>query len=314
MISWQNLLLLFYITLGYYYGITGVASQNYEGIMSRVFAIVLLSHVKILSAYLVHDCLHGLVLKKTWQNELLGNVLLWISGGCYAKFTSLKRMHLLHHSQKVDSTMFDYRILLARYPMLLKIVKVLEYFYLPAVEWIVYLYIYTLYPIRNSIILFIRVTLFAYYSNFSHESILYYLLANNIMINVMRFIDAFQHTYDVILVNDLGQDLDVRDVHYEQKYTFTNIFISDKYSLLARFANALFLNVVYHNAHHQKVSSPWYKLPLEHRQLEISRTQVLPIHTLLIPYHRRRVERIMSKNAEKDPMLGLVGVSLLTDV
>ena len=106
--SWQNVILLTYITLAYCCGMFVITSSS-AGVLATVLGILALSHSQFLSAYLIHDCIHGLVFPVIKFNEVLGDVLLWITGACYSKFMSMKQMHLLHHQQKADTTTFDYR-------------------------------------------------------------------------------------------------------------------------------------------------------------------------------------------------------------
>jgi fatty acid desaturase len=57
--------------------------------------------------------------------------------------------------------------------------------------------------------------------------------------------------------------------------------------------NLLILNFGYHNAHHQRASVPWYRLPSFHRQLYgDGHLAVMPMRELLRSWHRNRVRRV----------------------
>ena len=57
--------------------------------------------------------------------------------------------------------------------------------------------------------------------------------------------------------------------------------------------NLLVLNFGYHNAHHQRASVPWYRLPAYHRSLygEDSAAVTL-VSALFRTWHRNRVRRV----------------------
>jgi fatty acid desaturase len=85
--------------------------------------------------------------------------------------------------------------------------------------------------------------------------------------------------------------------------------------------NLLILNFGYHNAHHQRASVPWYRLPGYHRSLYGDRTPaVMPLSELLRSWHRNRVRRVSSDDygvprqgaGRADGFVGAHGVSFLT--
>ena len=146
------------------------------------------------------------------------------------------------------------------------------------------------------------------------------MLAYFIFLTVLRFMDAFQHTYDVFPTRSLQRapaELR-RDRQYEYENTYSNLV-----SVGIPWLNILVLNFPYHNAHHTKPVEPWYKLPALHRKLygENDR-QVMPCRALFASYHKHRVARVLAKDygavaAEGDRaggFIGAVGVSFLTAV
>jgi fatty acid desaturase len=143
-----------------------------------------------------------------------------------------------------------------------------------------------------------------------------------IMLHVLRFTDAYQHTYDALAVLEEGEipNDKVRDRDYEQANTYSNL-VSPAHPWL----NLLLLNFSYHNAHHERPIVPWHDLPRLHDQLfPREYEQIIPMIELLKGYHRDRVARILSDDygvvvtsnpsGKADRFLGAAGVSFLTAV
>jgi fatty acid desaturase len=139
---------------------------------------------------------------------------------------------------------------------------------------------------------------------------------------VLRFADCFQHTYDSypILGDAPIPDDKVRDRAYEQANTYSNVVALDSFWL-----NLLWLNFGYHNAHHERPTVPWHRLPAYHREIYgDSYAQVVPVRILLKAFHDHRVTRVLSDDYGKvlepsaprraDGFVGAVGVSFLTAV
>jgi fatty acid desaturase len=205
----------------------------------------------------------------------------------------------------------------------------LEWAYIPAVEFIMHGYVILL-PFLNPqrkaergrvlTVLALRIALFALLAWYSLKAVLLYLVAYMIMLHVLRFTDAYQHTYDAFAVLEGGDipDDKVRDREYEQKNTYSNVVC-----VAHPWLNLLLLNFSYHNAHHERPIEPWHALPALHAQLfPGGYVQVLPMATLLRGYHRDRVARVLSDDYgavgegpnKADGFLGAVGVSFLTAV
>jgi len=155
---------------------------------------------------------------------------------------------------------------------------------------------------------------------FAPRALLLYGLAYLVMISVLRFADAFQHTYDAYAIPDsdpVPADT-LRDKAYEQANTYSNLA-----SLRWPWLNLLLLNFPFHNAHHDKPTAPWYRLPALHRELYGDQAvQAIPMAKLLLPFHRHRVKRVLADDyGEVDPgashaagFVGAVSVSFLTAV
>jgi fatty acid desaturase len=85
------------------------------------------------------------------------------------------------------------------------------------------------------------------------------------------------------------------------------------------------LNFGYHNAHHERPTAPWHRLPAFHRELySDDYPQVTPVRELLRSFHINRVKRVLAQDygqvqapgtpGRADGFLGAVGVSFLTAV
>ena len=152
-------------------------------------------------------------------------------------------------------------------------------------------------------VFFIRSSLLLLLAWFKPIVLVYYAVAYLIFLTVMRFMDVHQHTYEVFETLDQlrGKEAEQFDTEYEHRNTFSNT-MSLRYPKL----NLLVLNFGYHNAHHVKPTTPWYRLPaLHHRLFGNDRTQLLPFKNLLKSYHRYRVQRIL--NADEADQHGLQG-------
>jgi fatty acid desaturase len=141
-----------------------------------------------------------------------------------------------------------------------------------------------------------------------------------LFITVMGFFDAFHHTFDQHFVasDDAPLPVSGKDRDYEQRHTYSNL-VSVHYPWL----NYLTLNFGYHNAHHERASVPWYRLPALHRELYADQErQLLPLRHLLRTFHLNRLARILGGDygavgegeRRADGFVGAHGVSFLTVV
>jgi len=315
-------------TLGGYAG--GLALLGAGHWLLNLAGVLLTAHTLVCAAYLIHEFAHQSIFKSADANNRAGVLMSWIAGSCYATFGALRRKHMRHHVDRADVVTFDYKAFLNRSPAWVKRTAVaLEWAYIPAVELIMHGYVVLLpflKPERRAergrvlAILAVRVALFGLLAWYSLKAVLLYAAAYMIMLHVLRFTDAFQHTYDAFAVlegGDIPNDK-VRDRDYEQKNTYSNVV-----SVAHPGLNLLLLNFSYHNAHHERPIEPWYALPKLHAQLFPGEyVQVLPMATLLKGYHRDRVSRVVSDDygaVGEGPdkaagFLGAVGVSFLTAV
>ena len=317
-----NAMALTYILLSYGGGWSLLFSHNF---FFNALGTLLVAHGMVIAAYMLHECAHNTIFRATRHNKILGELLSCISGACYGSFENIRDKHFRHHVDKADVVAFDYRSRLARHPIALKIIRALEWAYIPAVEILMHslvlvlpftmekrrdrrVRIITVTVIRGSILLYLAV-------NHSLVFVLY-IIAYLLFMTVMRFMDVHQHTYEIFetLEQPRGEEARKFDRNYEHENTYSNL-ISTKHPWL----NLLVLNFGYHNAHHHKQAIPWHQLPALHHQLYGDRDeQILDFASLLRSYHRFRVPRILNDDDDKNALqqgrnfIGVDGVSFLT--
>lgn len=320
-----NLTALAYALLGYGAGLLLITRGN---LVLNVAGTLLLAHSLLFCAYFIHEFAHGAIFTKSKLNDKGGEVMAWITGACFASYAGLKEKHLRHHADRLDVATFDYREILQRSPAWMRnAVLALEWAYIPAVELLMHtLVVVTQYKgspamrRRANILMASRIAFFAVLALIAPRALICYAIAYLVMLQVLRFMDAYQHTFDVYVTASLAPAPaeKVRDRTYEHTNTYSNVL-----SLSHPVLNLLTLNFAYHNAHHARPAVPWHELPTLHEKLYgADHTQVLPARELLASYHRNRVKRVLSPDygevrAEGDraqDFLGAVGVSFLTAV
>ncbi len=319
-----NTLALLYILLSCSLGLYLI---TLESLPFNVCGAALLAHGMVIAAYMVHECAHNTVFRSNCANARLGAALNWITGACYGTYEDIRHKHFRHHMDRADVVAFDYRPRFAGHPVLMKILCVLEWFYIPAVEIVMHALVLVL-PfvlpgrgdrrVRVLVVLLLRGSIFATLVWYAPRVAVFYPLAYLLFMTVMRFMDTHQHTYEVLetLEQPPGAQARQFDRDYEHRNTYSNVF-SLKYPWL----NLLVLNFGYHNAHHLKPIAPWYRLPALHREaFGDDCVQVLPIAQLLRAYHRYRVPRMLNADASDGAVaqnrgvdfIGVDGVSFLT--
>ena len=324
-----NTLAMSYTLLGYLTGFVLLLSSN--GWLNAL-GTLLLGHAMIIAAYLVHEFAHSTIFSVPKHNQWAGNVCSWLTGSCYADFQDLRKKHMRHHVDRADVITFDSKAFLKARPVWFrKLVLALEWAYVPAVELIMHFYVIMLPFVTHNEkhrarrgkvarILLIRALLFALLGWFSLKALVLYAVAWMLMVTVLRFADAYQHTYDAFAVLEEGKvpEDKQRDRTYEQLNTFSNV-VSARWPAL----NLLLLNFSFHNAHHEKPVSPWYRLPKLHAELYGSTyNQVIPMRQLLGSFHRYRLRRVLDDDygvvgegpKKAEGFYGAVGVSFLTAV
>ena len=298
----------------------------------KAAGFLLVTQTLIWSAYFIHEYAHQAIFKSAEVNARWGTVMAWINGSCYAKFADLRRKHMRHHVERADVITFHVqRFLLDGPAWFRRLVLALEWAYIPAVEFIMRGYVMALPFIRPGagksrtriVAIFVaRAAAFIALGLYSPSALVLYALAYMLFITTLRFADCFQHTYDAYpILDDTPIPADkLRDRDYEQANTYSNLVGIDN-----KWLNLVWLNFGYHNAHHERPTMPWYRLPAFHRTLyDAANSQVIPVRLLLKSFHANRVKRVLAADygavlppsapGRADGFLGAVGVSFLTAV
>lgn len=296
---WPNILALTYIAVTYLGG-WWLMSLPQWGL--NALGVLACAHGMIIAAYLIHDCAHNALFNKVEHNSVLGKILNWITGACYGRYEDLRYKHMRHHIVNADPVSFDYRGLLKRKPWMERLVFALEWAYIPAVEILMHamlVFAPFYFPKKHHqrkrvfVVCVVRGALFLALLWWSPRAVLLYVAAYLLMLTVLRFMDAFQHNYEITLNLEDSKAVFPHkgDAVYEQKNTYSNL-ISRRWPWL----NLLVLNFCYHNAHHEKPTVAWHKLPALHRQLYAGQneTQTIVFIEQLRSFHRNRLARIHS--------------------
>lgn len=320
---WPHVAAITYAVLGYMIAIVALTQDAW---WLNALGVLLLTHTLIIGAYLVHECAHNTIFKSNAHNASLGKLLNWFNGACYGRYEDIRHKHFRHHIDRADVVAFDFRPRLQQdYPKLLKLIQLLEWAYIPAVDYMMHALVIILpfiLPQRHDrrtriiVTLVIRVMLFALLAWISVKALLLYALSYMLFLHVMRFMDVHQHTYVIFetLEQARGDEAKRYDMAFENRNTFSNLI-----SLKHPWLNLFTLNFGYHNAHHVKPTTPWFQLPKLHRELYGNECmQLLAFSALLASYHRHRVARITHGDdpdmdiSDTKNYIGVVGVSFLT--
>ena len=292
---------LAYALAAYIMGFVGIFNDS---IFINLAAMLFLAHGMVIAGYLLHECGHNTVFKNNRDNARLGNLLTWICGVPYTTYEDIRYKHFRHHVDNDDVMWFDYEKFLIERPGFLRVVKLLEWFYIPAHCLLMHAVTAAsafLIPerseqkrrtVRN---ILIRLTMFAVICYLSLKAALLYTIAYLMMMTVLRLMDSLQHDYPYHLNLYTGDVSPHKgDLEWEQVHTFSPM-ISWRYARL----NWLVLNFSYHNAHHARPTTPWFRLPALHRELfGDDPTRVIPLWPQLKMFHRYRVDRILHDGNE----------------
>jgi fatty acid desaturase len=320
-----NASVLAWVSLGW---LSSFALMGAKAPIVNTLGVLLCTHSMVLAAYLIHEAAHQTLFAERWANHAAGEVMNFIAGSAYASFERIRHMHIRHHVDRADLTCFDFKGLLQRRPALRRMLEALEWCYLPATEVLMHLQVvwrpFFVSSLRRHLpralcMLLLRGSLLALLGWWSVKALLLYFLAAGLLLHVLNFFDAFHHTFEQFFV---AADQPIpdrkRDRAYEQDNTYSNL-VSTRHPWL----NLLVLNFGFHNAHHQRASVPWYRLPAYHRSLYgAAGTGVMPLSALLRTWHRNRVRRVSADEygasgepvATPDQFVGAHGVSFLTVV
>jgi fatty acid desaturase len=323
--AFANTLMLLWTAAGWLASFPLMAAPH---VMLNIAGVVLCTHTMVLAAYLVHEAAHQTLFARAPANRSVGEVMCFIAGSPYASFERIRHMHIRHHLDRADVACFDFKGLMHRRPALRRLLGLLEWAYLPATEILMHLQVvWRPFAVRSQRrhlpraagMLAVRLLLAAGLGLWSLKALMLYAVAALLLLHVLNFFDAFHHTFEQYFVEpDEPVPTDGRDRAYELANTYSNL-ISSRHSWL----NLLTLNFGYHNAHHQRPSVPWYRLPGLHREIYGDRDLcVMPLRELLGTWHRNRVRRVIDDQygavaqgpRRADTFIGAHAVSFLTVV
>jgi acyl-lipid omega-6 desaturase (Delta-12 desaturase) len=264
--------------------------------------VLAVAHGMTIAAYLLHDCGHNAIFRKVEHNTLLGRWLNVVTGSCYGTYEDVRYKHMRHHVDNCEPVAFDYRAWLLERPLLHRLVRGLEWCYIPAVELIMHAMLIAapfVYESKRSQrgrvvrVTLLRFGLFALIAWLAPLAALGYVVAYLLFLTFLRFMDAFQHNYEIVYTLD---DKSYKPPHkgnreYEEANTYTNL-ISARWPVL----NLLALNFSYHNAHHTRPTVAWHRLPAYHRELYGDEcVQQLDFLGQVKCFHRHRVPRVLAE-------------------
>jgi fatty acid desaturase len=293
-----------YATLGYMLGWLGLFQPSWA---VNAGAILLLGHSMIIAAYLIHECGHNLIFKSIKDNAKLGRALSWLCGSSYGTYEDIRYKHFRHHVDVDDVVWFDYEAFFKKHPLVLRVTRFLEWFYIPAHDLIMhFIMVFTSFIIprrrnqrsRNVQVIVIRGSIFILLVIFFPKVAILYAIAYMLMMTVLRFMDGLQHDYGYNLtLFDFDKPPRKGDFEWEQEHTF-----SVPHTLRWDWPNWFTLNFGYHNAHHDDMKVPWYRLPEHHRKMYGDDPGVvIPLAAQLKMFHRNRVTRVMGNHEGEEP-------------
>ena len=296
-----------YALAAYGFGFAGLFSSGW---IVNAGATLLLSHGMIIAAYMIHECGHNMVFNHSRHNAYLGRLMSWLCGAAYGTYEDMRYKHFRHHVDNDDVVWFDYEAYFESHPVVTRITRVLEWFYIPAHDLIMhFVMVFTSFIIpqrrdqrvRNVAVIVIRGGIFLALLIFVPKVALLYAIAYLLMMQVLRFMDSVQHDYPYHLtLFDYEAPPHKGDAEWEQVHTFSNP-ISLRFPKL----NWLVLNFGYHNAHHANMNLPFFRLPELHRELTGNDpARVIPFASQLRLFHRNRVWRVYNPQPEDYPKGG----------
>lgn len=284
-----------YAVTAYVAGIAGLFSGS---LWLNAAATLLLAHGMTIAAYLIHECGHNLVFRRQRDNAALGSFLSWLCGAAYGTYEDIRYKHFRHHVDNDDVVWFDYDGYFERHPALTRLIRLLEWFYIPAHDLLMHgVMIFTSFVIparrnqrlRNVAVIVIRGSIFLALAVWYPKVAILYVVAYLIMMHILRFMDSVQHDYPYsTTLFEASRAPHRGDRAWEQEHTFSNP-LSLRYAAI----NYLTLNFGYHNAHHADMNAPFFRLPALHAELTGNNPElVIPLLAQLKLYHRNRVARI----------------------
>jgi fatty acid desaturase len=323
-----NSLAIAYVLCGQLAGVYAITSDY---LLLNVAGTLLLASSLIIAGYLIHELTHSLIFKQKRHNTLLGEVLLWICGSSYASFDRIRNMHMRHHGERADISCFDHEKFIRQAPhWLRRTIFIAEWLHIPAVELLMQFQVmirpfrdkqYHDQRIRVIATGISRLVFFGILFSINTWSILFYAIAWLCFLKALFLAEAFAHTYEMYYVSHHKDPVprEGRNAEYDRHHTYSNV-VSQRFPWL----NLYNLNFGFHNAHHDKPTTPWYRLPQLQAQLYAEGSpQYLPYREVMVSFHKNRTRCILASEhpsavgegqGRADNFLGVHGVSFLSIV
>jgi omega-6 fatty acid desaturase (delta-12 desaturase) len=293
-----------YALIGYAAALTGLFHEYWA---VNLAAMLLLAHAMSIAAYLIHECGHNTIFRSNKPNARLGELLNWVCGASYGTYEDIRYKHFRHHVDNDDSVWFEYPVFFEKHPLILKFTQLLEWFYIPAHDLIMHgIMILTSFLIperrgqrrRNVAVILIRGGLYLALILLAPKAAILYAVAYILMMTVLRFMDSLQHDYPYSLtLFEFEKPPRKGNFEWEQEHTFSN-----PHTLRRDWPNWFTLNFGFHNAHHEDMNIPWYRLPEKHREMFGSYpTAVIPLGAQLRMFHEQRVRRVTGNHEGVEP-------------
>lgn len=285
----------------------GIAGLFQSGWLLNFVSTLCLAHSMTIAVYLIHESGHNTIFRTKVANAKLGRFLTWLCGASYGTFEDIRYKHFRHHVDNDDVVWFDHADFFRQHPVFCKLVKILEWFYIPAHDLLMHgIMVFTSFIIpqrldqrrRNLSVILIRGGLFFTTLFVNPKVAILYVIAYIIMIQILRFMDSLQHDYGYHLTLFSKEQAPLKgDYEYEQAHTFSN-----PHTLRSDWPNWFTLNFGFHNAHHARPIVPWYKLPALHRELYGSSPDlIIPLSAQLQMFHKCRMQRVTVGEARDTP-------------
>lgn len=295
---------IIYALAAYSLGWIGLFSSSW---LVNIGAILLLGHGMTIAAYMIHECGHNLVFKSMRRNAQLGRALSWLCGAAYGTYEDMRYKHFRHHVDNDDVVWFDYEKFFEDYPIALRVTRFLEWFYIPAHDLIMhFIMVFTSFIIpqrrdqrrRNLKVIAIRGGIFLALLIFVPKVAVLYAIAYMFMMTILRFMDSLQHDYPYSLtLFEFEKPPRKGNFEWEQEHTFSN-----PHTLNRDWPNWFTLNFGFHNAHHDDMTVPWYRLPAKHREMfGYNPAAVIPLGAQLKIFHKQRVRRVTGNHEGVEP-------------
>ncbi|MBE9054190.1 fatty acid desaturase [Nostocales cyanobacterium LEGE 11386] len=321
---WLNSAIIAYILVGYVLSLFCITGVSW---WLNLLGVILLTHSLTWAAFLIHELFHQNIFSRSSLNIAFGEIMLFLTGSCYSRFRDVALHHIAHHVHRADFSPFhpfsiaDFLYSLPKSTQ--RLIVFLEWLCIPAVNltirWMIALAPFLSQNrqeerFRNALLLLVRGSLFTTLAVYSARAVILYLISYICFLNIVQFLENFQHTYSTFHING---KVPKHNLEYDEANTYS-LVISQQWSWL----NLLIcFNNNYHNAHHRLMSCPWYLLPqLDAELYPRSYLQYVPVSKLLINYFRYRIYRLfhgqgtverIGKELNLDSFKGATGMSFM---